>query len=99
MGKLVGINGYDSALPSAYQGRAMGGGCGCGGGMGAVYPFIIGRPGNGGVSPENDQKVAIDIPTDKIVADLMLHSRIERIAITAGLAAVLIGGMYFLGKR
>lgn len=88
MGKLVGINGYDPALPSAYQGRAMGGGCGCGGGIGKVYDFKVGP-----------NAAPVDVPLEAMAQDLMASTRLERIAITAGLAVVLIGGMYFIGKR
>ena len=100
MSKLVGISGYDAALPAAYQaGAPLGppavGGCGCAGGrgVGKVYTFTA-QPGtNLPTAP-----MAFDIPLDTMANDMMQATRMERIATTVGLGFLIIGGLYLVGK-
>lgn len=69
-------------------------GCGCNG-VGKVYTLTAEEVP--GITPGFKNK--FDIPVQEIAADVMAATRVERLAVTAGLAAVLIGGLWLVTKK
>jgi hypothetical protein len=69
-------------------------GCGCDG-VGKVYTVSTAEiPG-----VTTGAKAQLDLPVQEIAADVMAATRVERLAVTAGLAAVLIGGLWLVTKK
>jgi len=69
-------------------------GCGCQG-VGNTYAVTLQE----GTDPAAKRAMQLDLPMAQMSADVMAATRIERLAITGGLAVLVIGGMWLATRK
>lgn len=89
---LIGINGYDGALPAAYQNGQMGGGCGCGS-LGATYTVTAQPEG------EKSRSTQITFPTEQFAADIAKGMSMQSYILTALFGVIVVGGVYLATRK